>query len=376
MEQVMPVTLPGYLRKAKVLWRSLGRRIAFTMLRPGATRVLLLGAVLCLAVLVGVRRGRSGSDEISLGTRLDADVRLAAEGRLAQKQASLASLRDISAGEGTGGRNDAVMEQFAAAAAAEAAKGGASSAAGAGLHMAQEQRRVVKAIEVMHMMEQALGISNPAMLSGMPKAIQHLVLQSATAVASEHTPTSMPTAANQAVRYPMMQGGDPGAEAPQQDAPPAQESADDAPAAQPDGQPSRPTSVRPKVGHGGWGHTQEFGLVKSHPRMDAQLEANDKKALAVLIWIAAGTLALALVGCVALGCGKLIAPHGKAAGTAAAGVFAPFAPQAPPGAPGAPGGKETPRSGKALWGVAKNDMHNVQVMQGGHSGHLGVNPTP
>jgi len=343
------------------------------MLRPGTTRVMFLGALLCLAVLVGVRRGRSGSDELSLATRLDADVRLAAEGRLAQKQASLASLRDITAGEGTGALNDAAMEHFAAVAAAEAAKEGAASAAGAGLHMAQEQRRVGKAIEVMKIMEQALGISNPAMLAGMPKAVQNLVMQSATAIASEHTPTSMPTGArsapaDQAGRYPMMQGGDaeeaadPGAEdSGQEDAPPAPEEAggepeeeEAAPAAPPGDQPQGPTSVQPKVGHGGWGHTAEFGLVKSHPRMDAQLETNDRKALAVLIWVAVGTLALALVGGVALGCGKLLTPPGKAGKAGSV----PFAPQA--------GVVGTPRSGKALWSAAKHDIHHAA-----HPGHAG-----
>jgi hypothetical protein len=339
------------------------------MLRPGSTRVMFLGALLCLAVLVGVRRGRSGSDELSLATRLDADVRLAAEGRLAQKQASLASLRDITAGEGTGALNDAAMQHFAAVAAAQA---------GAGLHMAQEQRRVGKAIVVMKIMEKALGISNPAMLAGMPKAVQNLVMQSATAIASEHTPTSMPTGARsapeyQAERYPMMQGGDPeeaadpGAEdSSQQDAPPASEKAGGAPAAQPGDQPHRPMSVQPKVGHGGWGHTAEFGLVRSHPRMDAQLETNDKKALAVLIWIAVGTLALALVGGVALGCGKLLTPPGKAAGKAGS---VPFAPQA------GGGGEGTPRSGKALWGVAKQDMHHAAHPMD-HSAHPGVHSAP
>ena len=79
------------------------------MQRQHTLRVVSFGALLCLMLFVGLDYGRPSSDEVTLRSRLAADVKLAAEGRLAQKQESHAALSDISGGNGPNALGNAAL---------------------------------------------------------------------------------------------------------------------------------------------------------------------------------------------------------------------------------------------------------------------------
>jgi len=386
------------------------------MQRQHTLRVVSLGALLCLMLFVGLDYGRPSSDEVTLRSRLAADVKLAAEGRLAQKQESLAALSDISGGNGPNALGNVALEQFASAAAAAAAKeelpGGAPPGVAAAMPSiggeGANAGRVAKAMTVVKMMENALGISNPAMLAGMPKSIQNLVMQSATVVASEPSPAGSMGAPAQ---YPMMQEQSAQTAVAQAAAAAAEGRTAAAPAAvsapaastlgdwhtavdpatgrdyyynlktnqvswEPPVEPAPASDAapaaggaggaggaEPAVGHGGRGATAEFGLVRMHPRMDAAIAAADKEAEGELISGAAYALAAGLLLCLAAGAVKVLLR--KVAPRSSPKVGAPpVGAGAEAGA--AYGGAPTEqRSGQELWDTVQRGMREGRLEAAG-----------